>query len=154
MHKQQKVTKLAHGFPSGRGRSLCFPQIQPRVPRQWPPGAWPARTRIAQSRTALFRFWRGTRRYPWPLLVGLGQPQRSLQGPRWGQLLMICPIWRTIWTRCSDVSIAWTYLGDVSISTSFLNMFCLAAAQRERMAQAAKLDQLIWANLEEIGYGH
>ena len=29
----------------------------------------------------------------------------------------------------------------------------LTAELREQMAQAAKLDQLIWANLEEIGYG-
>jgi len=29
----------------------------------------------------------------------------------------------------------------------------LTAELHEQMAQAAKLDQLIWANLEEIGYG-
>jgi type I restriction enzyme M protein len=29
----------------------------------------------------------------------------------------------------------------------------LTAELREQMAQAARLDQLIWANLEEIGYG-
>jgi hypothetical protein len=75
--------------------------------------------------------------------------QRLLIYPRWGHFLWICPIWRTFWTRCSDVSIAWTYFGDVSIS----NVCRLTAAQPEQMQQAARLDQLIWPNLEEIGYG-
>jgi len=51
------------------------------------------------------------------------------------------------------VSIAGTYFQNVSISASFLNARPLAAALREQMAQAAKLDQLIWANLEDIDYG-
>jgi hypothetical protein len=80
-------------------------------------------------------------------------PQRSTIRPQWGQLLTICPIWSALWTHRCDVSTAWTCFGEVSISTSFLNTFHPATAQREQMAQAAKLDELIWANLEEIGYG-
>jgi len=79
--------------------------------------------------------------------------QRSTIRPQWGQLLMICPIWPVLWTRRCDVSIAWTCFRDVSIWNSFLNMFRPATARREQMAQAAKLDQRIWANLEDIGYG-
>ena len=79
--------------------------------------------------------------------------QRSAIRPRWGQLLTICPILADLWTHHSDMSIAWTYFGELSISTSFLNMFRPAIAQREQMAQAARLDQIVWANLEEIGYG-
>ena len=66
---------------------------------------------------------------------------------------MICPIWPALWTRRCDVSIAWTYFGDVSIWNSFLNMFRPATARREQMPRAAKLDQRIWANLEEVGHG-
>jgi len=33
------------------------------------------------------------------------------------------------------------------------NMERLTGAPREQMQQAAKLDALIWASLEEIGYG-
>jgi hypothetical protein len=78
--------------------------------------------------------------------------QRSTIRSRWGQCLRTCPIWPVLWTRRCDVSIAWTYFRDVSLATSSLGMFRLAVALREQMAQASKLDRLIWANLEEIGY--
>ena len=74
-------------------------------------------------------------------------------GPRWRQCLRICPIWLTLWTRRGDVSIAGTYFQNVSTSASLLNARPLAAAPRKQVAQAAKLDRLIWAYLEEIGYG-
>jgi hypothetical protein len=32
-------------------------------------------------------------------------------------------------------------------------MFRPATARREQMAQATRLDELIWANLEEVGHG-
>ena len=79
--------------------------------------------------------------------------QRLAFRPRWEQALTICPIGPALWTQCSDVSMAWTYFGDVSRPTSFLHVLRLAAAQREQMEQAATLDQLIWDNLEGIGYG-
>lgn len=72
--------------------------------------------------------------------------------PRWGQFLRICPIWPTLCTRPSDMSIVGTYFRDVSISTSFLDA-CRLAAPCEQADQAARLDQLIWASLEDIGYG-
>ncbi len=74
-------------------------------------------------------------------------------GPRWRRFLRICPIWLTSWTRRCDVSIAGTYFQNVSISASFSNACALTAAPRKQVAQAAKLDHLIWAYLEEIGYG-
>jgi len=79
--------------------------------------------------------------------------QRLPFRPRWEQSLTVCPIGPALWTHCSDVSKAWTYFGDVSRPTSSLNVFRLAAAQREQMEQAGGLDEVIWANLEDIGYG-
>ena len=80
-------------------------------------------------------------------------PQHLSLGSRWRQFLRTCPIWLTLWTRHGDVSIAGTYFRDMSISTSFLDARPLAAAPREQVAQAAKLDRLVWANLEDIDYG-
>ena len=79
--------------------------------------------------------------------------QRLLFYPRWGRFARICPFWRTLWTRRCDESIAWTYSGNVSIAMRFLNAWCVAAALREQMKQAARLGEFIWVNLEEIGYG-
>jgi hypothetical protein len=72
---------------------------------------------------------------------------------RWEPFPRMCPIFRTFWTRFCDVSIAWTRFRPVSISTPLLNACRLADALREQMAQAVWLDQVVWANLEEIGYG-
>jgi hypothetical protein len=72
--------------------------------------------------------------------------------PWWGLLRKICPLRLGFWTRYNDVSIAWTYSGDMSISASAMLRF-RPAELREQSAQAAKLDELIWANMEEIGYG-
>ena len=79
--------------------------------------------------------------------------QRLAFRPRWEQALTICPIGPALWTQCSDVSMAWTYIGDVSRPRSFLNVLRRSAAQREQMETAARIDEQIWANLEDIGYG-
>ena len=78
--------------------------------------------------------------------------QRLSFRPRWGRLLMICPIGPALWTRCQEMSIAWTYSGDISISTCFLDIFLLSAVQREQMAWTARLNQIMRTNREEIGY--
>lgn len=77
--------------------------------------------------------------------------QRLLVGPWWRRILKICPVWRVLWTRHCNVSIAWTYLRHMSISTPLSDRCRLAAAPRRQTAQA-KLDQIVWADLEDTGY--
>lgn len=78
--------------------------------------------------------------------------RRSTIHPWWGLLLQICPFRLGFWTRHNEVSIAWTYSGAISILAPAWPRF-YPAELREQMVQTAKLDQLVWANLEEIGYG-